>query len=162
MTMHFVPTHAVVSFSSLTIEAQLHISNTADGAADHLVLHAILISASHDQNQTIDNFFADPAKIAPLIPIAAIGPGKSTSASIKLAAALTDMQTFSLQDKTLLAPIIVARLARLAVDGTTQELSRYVCVIGREANPPLPRMGPLRLDQGPRKFDRLGQRALVA
>lgn len=162
VTMNFVPTHAVVSFSSLTIEGQLQISNTDAGAADHLVLHTILISASHDQKQAIDSFFADPGQFAPVVPIAAIGPGEHISAPLKLAVALNAMQTYSLHDKTLLAPIIVTRLARLAQDGTTQEVARLVCIIGREANPPRPRMGPLRLDQGPRKFDRLGQRALVA
>lgn len=162
VTMNFVPTHAVVSFSSLTIEGHLQISNTDTGAADHLVLHTILISASHDQKQAIDSFFADPGQFAPVVPIAAIGPGEHISAPLKLAAALTAMHTFSLQDKTLLAPIIVARLARLSHDGTTQEWARLVCMIGREASPPQTRMGPLRLDQGPRKFDRLGQRALVA
>ncbi len=162
VTMNFVPAHAVVSFSSLTIEGQLQISNTDAGTADHLVVHTILISASHDQKQAIDSFFADPGQFAPVVPIAAIGPGEHISAPLKLAAALNAMQTYSLHDKTLLAPIIVTRLARLAHDGTTQELARLVCMIGREANPPRPRMGPLRLDQGPRKFDRLGQRTLVA
>ena len=160
--MNFVPTHAVVSFSSLTIEGQLQISNTDSGTAEDLVLHTILISASHDQKQAIDSFFADPGKFAPFVPVAAMRPGEHISAPLKLAVALNAMETFSLQDKTLLAPIIVARLARLANTGTTQEVARLVCMIGREANPPQPRMGPLRLDQGPRKFDRLGQRALVA
>lgn len=162
MTMHFVPTRAVVSFSSLTIEGQLQISNFDIEAADHLVLHTILISASHVQQQAINSFFAHPEQFSPLTPIAPVGPGETVASALKLAIALSAMQTFSLQDKTLSAPILVARLARMSGDGPPQETARMVSMIGREADPPQAKMGPLRLDQGPRSFSHLGQRALVA
>jgi hypothetical protein len=35
-------------------------------------------------------------------------------------------------------------------------------MVGREANPPQPKMGPFRLDLGPRRFASLGQRPLFA
>ncbi|MFN3453204.1 MAG: hypothetical protein ACK4ZE_13705, partial [Sphingorhabdus sp.] len=73
-----------------------------------------------------------------------------------------EMQAFSLQHKTLIAPILLAKIVRLAPDATVQEIARLVCMIGRESVPPQPKMGPLRLDQGPRSFDRLGQRALLS
>lgn len=159
--MAFVPENAVVSFSSLTIKGQLQIHNSSEAAANGLALSAVLISASNDQKTAIDLFFANSGSSAST-PIVPMKPGENMSLPLQLGVALSQMQTFSLQNKTLLAPILVAKLVRLSPDGTVQEVARLVCMIGRESTPPQPKMGPLRLDQGPRSFDRLGQRALLS
>ena len=157
----FVPEHAVVSFSSLTIKGELHITNVSDAAAENLALSAVLVSASNEQQRAIDHFFENSGKIAPTL-LGSVQPGENMSLPLELGVALNEMQTFSLQNKTLLAPILVAQLVRLLPDGTAKEVARLVCIIGRESIPPQPKMGPLRLDQGPRSFDRLGQRALLS
>lgn len=161
MSLAFVPENAVVSFSSLTIKGELHITNASDTAAENLALSAVLVSASNEQQRAIDHFFENSDKIAPT-PLGSVKPGENMSLPLKLGVALNEMQTFSLQNKTLLAPILVAQLVRLSPDGTSKEVARLVCIIGRESIPPQPKMGPLRLDQGPRSFDRLGQRALLS
>lgn len=160
-SLAFVPENAVVSFSSLTIKGELHITNASDTAAENLALSAVLVSASNEQQRAIDHFFENSDKIAPT-PLRSVKPGENLSLPLKLGVALNEMQTFSLQNKTLLAPILVAQLVRLSPDGTSKEVARLVCIIGRESIPPQPKMGPLRLDQGPRSFDRLGQRALLS
>ena len=161
VSLAFVPEHAVVSFSSLTIKGELHITNASDAAAENLALSAVLVSASNEQQRAIDHFFENSGKIAPTL-LGSVQPGENISLPLKLGVALKEMQTFSLQNKTLLAPILVAQLVRLLPDGTAKEVARLVCIIGRESIPPQPKMGPLRLDQGPRSFDRLGQRALLS
>ena len=159
LSMTFAPENAVVSFSSLTIKGQLHINNASEAAAEGLAISAVLISASSEQKTAIDHFFAGSGPIA-VTPLGSIETGENMSLPLQLSVALNEMQTFSLQDKTLLAPILVAKLVRSSPDGAAHEVARLVCMIGRESSPPQPKMGPLRLDQGPRSFDRLGQRAL--
>ena len=159
--MNFVPENAVVSFTSLNIQGTLHVANSGGVATDELALHTSLISASHDQQREIERFFVDPSHNAP-IPLVMIKPGDSITIPMKIGVALTAMQAFSLNDMTLLAPILLAKLVAPSQDGTEQEVVRLVCMIGREANPPRAKMGPLRLDQGPRSFDHLGQRAIVS
>ncbi len=161
LSMAFVPENAVVSFSSLNIKGQLQITNAGGTAAENLALSAVLISASKEQQSAIDHFFANSDHIAPT-PLGSVKPGGHMNLPLQLGVALHEMQTFSLQNKTLLAPIILAKLIRLSADGTAQEVARLVCMIGRESSPPQQKMGPLRLDQGPRSFDRLGQRALLS
>gem|GEM_PF-1184701 len=161
LSMAFAPDNAVVSFNSLTIRGQLQITNAGDAAAENLSLSTILISASNEQHRAIDDFFANAGDHTPT-PLSLVKPGESIGLPIKLAVALSEMQTFTLQEKTLLAPILLAKLDNLSPDGTGQEVARLVCMIGREFSPPHPKMGPLRLDQGPRSFDRLGQRALLS
>ena len=161
ISMTFAPEQAVVSFSSLTIKGKLHIANANAAAADDLVLNAALISASTEQQTAIDSFFANSVQHTAM-PLASIEPGQNIDMPLELGIALNQMQTFSLQARTLLAPILVVKLSRILSEGTPQEVARLVCIIGRESTPPQPKMAPLRLDQGPRSFDRLGQRALVS
>lgn len=161
VSMTFAPENAVVSFSSLTIKGQLHITNAGEAPAEGLALSAVLISASNEQQHAIDHFFANLGPTA-ATSLGSVRPGENMSLPLQLGVALNEMQTFSLQNKTLFAPILVAKLVRSSPDGNAQEVARLVCMIGRESSPPQPKMGPLRLDQGPRSFDRLGQRALLS
>ena len=161
VSMNFVPENAVVSFTSLNIQGKLHITNPAHVGTDELALRTVLISASSDQQDQMDSFFADPGQNAAM-PLVAIKAGDSITVPLKVGVSLRALQAFSLQEKTMLAPILLARLVAPAQDGTEQEVARLVCMIGREFSPPKARMGPLRLDQGPRSFDHLGQRALVS
>ena len=161
VSMEFVPENAVVSFTSLNIQGKLHIANPGNAATDELALRTVLISASSDQQGQMDNFFKDPGQNAAM-PLVAIEAGDSITVPLKIGVSLSALQAFSLQEKTMLAPILLAKLVAPSQDGTEQEIVRLVCMIGREANPPRAKMGPLRLDQGPRSFDHLGQRALVS
>ena len=161
VSMTFVPENAVVSFTSLNIKGKLHVANSGGVATSELALHTALISASHDQQREIERFFADPSQNEAM-PLVVIKPGDSITVPLKIGVALTAMQAFSLNDMTLLAPILLAKLVSPSHDGRAQEVARLVCMIGREANPPNAKMGPLRLDQGPRSFDHLGQRAIVS
>ncbi|MFN3620320.1 hypothetical protein [Sphingorhabdus sp.] len=161
ITMSFIPQDAVVSFSSLTIQGLLQIASTDDSESGDLELHAVLISASNEQQRAIDSFLANPGQYLPSS-LGSVKPGENTGLPLKLSVALNEMQEFSLQNKTLLAPILVAKLSRVPPGGESEEIARLVCMIGRESSPPQPKMAPLRLDQGPRRFDRLGQRALAS
>jgi hypothetical protein len=159
--MDFAPENAVVSYSTLTIKGQLHITNATEVGGEDLALSAILISASQEQQRAIDHFFADSDHTA-LTPLGLVKPGDDIAVPLRLSVALNEMQTFSLQNKTLFAPILVAKLARALPGGRAQEVARLACMIGRESTPPQPKMGALWLDQGPRRFNRLGQRPLVS
>ena len=104
----------------------------------------------------IDHFFAQPQAMSSS-PIISVKPGEQIGLNLELSIALDEMQTFVVDGRSLLVPILVASLS-----DASGELARVTCMVGREATPPQPKMGPLRLDQGPRSFDRLGQRALVS
>jgi len=93
-------------------------------------------------------------------PVGALNPGERISLSLELSVALHEMQTFTLGDKTYLVPIL---LVHLSYDNAApQHEAQLVTMIGREANPPTEKMGPLRLDLGPRSFGQLGPRPLPA
>ena len=157
--MTFVPDNAVVSLANLVVRGQLQVANGGPNVIQGLTLRAVLIAASTQQQQAIESFFADPHNIPPS-PVGALNPGERIGLSLELSVALNEMQTFMLGNKTLLVPIL---LAHLSYDNAVPEQeAQLVTMIGREANPPTSKMGPLRLDLGPRTFGQLGQRPLLA
>ena len=160
VTITFIPDKATISFTNLIVQGHLQIANTGKIVAKDMKLRTILLSASSGQQHAIDTFFADPAQIAPN-PLGDARPGERLGLSLELSVSLNDMHSFPHGEQRLLVPIIVAALSYADGDGTTKE-ARLACMIGREANPPQPKMGPLRLDKGPRSFAPLGQRPVYA
>ncbi len=152
----FVPERATISFTNLTVQGQLQIANQGKSPARDMQLRAVLVSASSEQQRAIDSFFADPAQIAPNA-LGEAKPGERLGLSLELSVPLSEMQTFPVGEQLLLVPILVASLS-YAQDNGEKFTANLACMIGREAQPPKPKMGPLRIDKGPRSFAPLGQR----
>lgn len=152
----FVPEKATISFTNLTVQGQLQIANVGKLPARDMQLRAVLVSASSEQQRAIDSFFADPAQIAPNA-LGETKPGERLGLSLELSVPLSEMQTFPVGEQLLLVPILVASLSYAQDDGE-KFTANLACMIGREAQPPKPKMGPLRIDKGPRSFAPLGQR----
>jgi LPXTG-motif cell wall-anchored protein len=157
----FIPEKATISFTNLTVHGQLQIANEGKALAKDMQLRAVLLSASSQQQLAIDTFFADPAQIPPN-PLGEAKPGERLGLSLELTVPLYEMQTFPLGDQRLLVPIVVASLSYSGGGSDATSEARLACMIGREAQPPKPKMGPLRLDKGPRSFAPLGQRSIAA
>ena len=160
VSITFIPEKATISFTNLIVQGQLQIANTGKNDVKDMQLRAILLSASSGQQHVIDTFFADPAQVAPNS-LGDARPGERLGLSLELSVSLNEMHAFPHGEQRLLVPIIVAALSYADEDGATKE-ARLACMIGREANPPQPKMGPLRLDKGPRSFAPLGQRPVYA
>lgn len=157
--MTFVPENAVISLANLVVRGELQVVNQGPDIIPALTLRALLIAASTRQQQAIDGFFADAHQIPPS-PVGALHPGERIGLMLELSVPLHEMEAFVLGDKRLLVPILLAHLS--CDDAAPEHEARLVTMIGREANPPTAKMGPLRLDLGPRNFGQLGQRPLLA
>ncbi len=161
ITLAFMPEKATISFTTLTVKGQLRLINEGSKPARDMQLRAGLISASAAQGAFIEAFHAadtdDKAE-----PLGDANPGERIAMAIELAVPLTDMESFSVGGQKLLVPIMVASLTYANESDGHRQTARIACMIGREANPPAPKMGPLRLDLGPRSFTPLGQRPVHA
>jgi hypothetical protein len=155
----FIPEKATITFATLTIKGQLQISNEGQADAKGMELRASLISASHQQREATELFFGTSLDMTPN----AMGDakaGEKLGVALELSVPLSEMHSFPLGDQRLMVPIILATL-QYRVDGQPNPLRAEMAhMIGREANPPKPKMGPLRLDLGPRSFAPLGTRPL--
>ena len=160
VTLDFMPEKATISFATLTVKGQLRLTNTGGEPARNMELRAGLISAGEQQTRAISAFHS----ASPDIKSEALGDancGETIAMSMELSVPLTEMQSFAMGEQKLMVPIMVANLV-YRDSGGGSEVSRIACMIGREANPPVPKMGALRLDLGPRSFASLGQRLINA
>ena len=159
VTIAFYPEKATVSFTTLTVQGQLQINNAGKAVVRDMQLRAVLLSASSQQQTAVETFFAKPGQI-PKNPLGDAKPGERLGLSLELSVPLNEMQTFPLGEQQLLVPIVVASLSYSDDQGKRAGEARLANMIGREAQPPQPKMGPLRLDKGPRSFAPLGQRPI--
>ena len=160
IVLDFIPEKASISFTALTVKGELRIINQSDLPAKNMQLRAALISASAQQETEISGFHnaAIDTKAQNLGDAKA---GERIATLIELTVPLSDLQSFPLGDQQLFVPILVGNIAYSDESGILSETAEIACMIGREANPPKPKMAPLRLDLGPRSFSPLGQRPLL-
>ncbi len=161
LDVRFIPEKATISFSSLTIKGELRIINQSNSPAKSMRLRAAIISASEMQNTIIAGFHNNPAQGT----IEELGPAagdERVAMQIELTIPLSELKTYPLGDQQLFVPIVLANVYYEWQGKAAHDEARITCMVGREANPPQPKMGPFRLDRGPRSFASLGQRPIFA
>ena len=160
LEVSFIPERASISLKNLTINGRLHIANNGESDAAELRLNAAVISASKGQEEAISSYFASPWTHGKDLGSAKVG--EQIALEMDLMIPIADLQTFAMGAQQLLVPIILARVAYQWDEGDQNGEAQLSWLIGREASPPKPKMGALRLDLGPRSFGSLGQRPLFA
>ncbi len=160
--INFIPEKATLSLAKLTIKGQIRIINNGKVAAKSMQLRAAIISANTHQEQQIAEFHNDNNSAGDAIGSA--GVGERIAMDIDLIIPLSELSSFAMNGRQLFAPIVVAHIDYGWDSGLSaqSDVAKISCLIGREATPPKPKMGPLRLDLGPRSFAPLGQRPLFA
>lgn len=161
LVVEYLPARADVGVDNLTVAGRMRVTNIGNAPARAMQLRLALTSASAQQAQVISSFHADTEHFAAK-DIGDLDPGKSLDMDIELGIALKDLQSFTINGQRLFVPMLLANVGYAwdARDG--QDKAEFACLIGRESTPPQEKMGPLRLDLGPRSFAGLGQRALAA
>ncbi len=84
--------------------------------------------------------------------------GERLAMQIEMSMPAAELQCFEVQSRRIMVPVMVANLAYDWVGGS--DMVKLACLVGKEAEPPAPKMAPFRLDLGPRSFAPLGQRPL--
>ena len=161
ITVQFVPEKATITFAMLTIKGQLQLNNEGKADVEDMQLRAGLISASHQQQKATSQFFSTARDITPS-PMGNAKAGEKIGIELELSVRLSEMHSFRLGDQRLLVPIMLATIEYRTGNETVPHRVEVACMIGRESTPPKAKMGPLRLDLGPRSFAPLGTRPLYA
>lgn len=161
ISIQFVPEKATITFATLTIKGQLRVNNEGKANAQDMQLRAGLISASHQQQEATRQFFGTAHDITPN-PMGNAKAGETVGMDLELSVPLSEMHSFTLGEQRMLVPILLATIEYRGNDQTVPHRTEIACMIGRESTPPRAKMGPLRLDLGPRSFAPLGTRPLYA
>jgi hypothetical protein len=156
LDISFVPKKAVVSVANLTISGEIRIINQGKAAAKSMRLRSIIISASEIQDDVIAAFHDDKNALFSE-ELGEAGAGERIGMEIELSIPLTELRSYPLGDRRLFVPIVLANID-YSWGKSGHDEAKLAALIGREATPPTPKMGALRLDLGPRSFTPLGQR----
>jgi hypothetical protein len=159
ISLEFIPEKATLGFSSLTLKGQLQILNAGNVAATDMQLRLAMTSANQRQRETIAAFSGGSIPVEPK-PLGGAKAGERLALDIEMAVQVSELDSYMIGDKRIFVPVMLANLA-YDWDGGTDNVT-MACMVGREGAPPQEKMGPLRLDLGPRSFSPLGQRPIYA
>jgi hypothetical protein len=157
LTLEFIPDTATLSFTALTIKGQLRLTNIGEVQARNMRLRATLLSANRQQEQMLAAFHSGAIEVPEEL-LGEAKVGERLAMQIEMSMPAAELQCFEVQSRRIMVPVMVANLAYDWVGGS--DMVKLACLVGKEAEPPAPKMAPFRLDLGPRSFAPLGQRPL--
>ncbi len=136
----------------------LGITNMADIALSGLALHGAIVQARRGMPPTVDPLRGD-SLLPHLQKIADIEPGGTQRCEGQIRLPLNQIEPIEMQGRLLFVPVVHIWIGYDGPDGTRYAVTQSF-VLGEESSPPGTRVGPLRLDLGPRRFTAIGQRPL--
>ena len=150
----FAPLGCIVDEERVTIEFEVQLQNSGSGLARDILVEASMFNAGPTQDQDIGRFFADPVGQGERIE--ALPPLQSVAIRTSLVAPRANIQLFELAGRQVFVPLVAFNVLYRWSGGRGQTSLAYL--LGRDTKGE--KLGPLRLDLGPRAFTRLGIRAL--
>lgn len=136
----------------------LGVTNMGDLALSNLTLHGAVVQARRGMPPTVDPMRGD-ALLPHLQKIADIDAGGTQRCEGQIRLPLNQIEPIEMQGRLLFVPVVHIWIGYDGPDGTRYAVTQSF-VLGEESSPPGPRVGPLRLDLGPRRFTAIGQRPL--
>ncbi len=159
LSVAFEPTDAQLSIASLTITGKLKVENRGTAAATGLALRSQMISAQDGQKEAIEAFHSNhgDGEIQPLGDLAA---GERIDAIIEIRLPRAELHAFRWTEREFVAPIVLINVAGQMGDQPVE--ARLSQLIGREGEMSSPRMKPLAIDRGPRRYRGVSARPVFA
>ncbi len=159
LSLEFIPDKATLGFNALTLKGQLRVVNEGDASAIDMQLRATMISANQQQSETIAAFHGGAIPIMPN-PLGEANAGERLAVDIEMSLPVNELDSYSVGERKIFVPVMLVNIAYAWVGGNDDITMAWM--VGRESEPQQPKMGPLRLDLGPRSFSPLGQRPIYA
>lgn len=159
LSLEFIPDKATLGFSALTLKGRLQLINEGDAPARDMQLRLAMISANQRQSQTIAAFHGGSIPIEPKT-IGEAKAGERLALDIEMSVQVNELDSYMVGEKKIFVPVMLANLSYEWEGGNDNVTMAWM--VGRETEPSQPKMGPLRLDLGPRSFSPLGQRPIYA
>ena len=158
LSVSFTPETAQLSLANLTVNGKLSIRNLGTNPVEQLKIRTAMISAMEGQQSRIAEFHKDPAR-GHSENIGDAAAGEEIALALEIQIPRGELNTFDWRERQFLAPIVLANISGVSADGRSEEC-HLSCVVGRESQPPAPKLKPLHVDRGPRRFDNLGFRPI--
>jgi hypothetical protein len=149
------PLRCVVDDDQVTIEFELELFNAGTAPARAIHAEASIINASATQDQDLAAFFANASPTPDRLDV--IAPMKRIALTSRVVAPRSAIQEYELAGRRTFVPLIAFNAVyQWSGGGSAQTSAAYL--VGRETS--TDKLGPLRLDLGPRDFRSLAAHVL--
>jgi hypothetical protein len=149
----FTPTRCVLDNESLVVEFELELFNSGSQPARAVRVDVALFNAGADQDEQIGEFIANPVGAGESIDIP---PLKRVGINARVAIARTEVKAYEIAGRQVFLPVI--GFNALYGAGASQGQTSVTYLLGRDTKGE--KMGPFRMDTGPRIFRGVGAREL--
>lgn len=150
----FRPLRCVLEDSRVVVDFEIELFNSGSAPARGVLVEATLFNAGPTQDRDIGAFFASPVGAGDRIP--AIAPLKRVAIRTKVVAPRENVQAYELAGRQVFVPLIAFNALYSWSGGQGQTSVSYL--LGRDTKGE--KMGPFRLDLGPRIFRGVAGRLL--
>ncbi|MEH6790208.1 hypothetical protein [Parasphingorhabdus sp.] len=155
LAVGFLPRSANTTLFNAVLGFELTVQNSTGEALTEIAVSGAMLQAKGGGDRTLDG-----QGLAPLHELAVLGTGAEERMAAEFRLPLTSIDPISFQSQSLFVPLV-----RIAIEFTDSSGGRHMqtasFLVGKEHQPPRPKMAPLRLDLGPRSFAPLGHRTLT-
>jgi len=152
----FRPLRCVVDAGQATIEFEAELFNSGSAPARAVLAEASLFNAGPTQDQELAGFFANPVGEGERI--VELAPLKRVTLRSQVVAPLSHIQRYEMAGHQVFVPVIAFNALYRWSNGEGQTSVSYL--VGRDTK--TDKLGPFRLDLGPRIFRGLSARVLAA
>jgi hypothetical protein len=157
LELEFRPGRAAATESHASIDYELMVKNVGGAPARGIRIEARMFSAGREQEKEIDAFFRAPDPSRATAAPRPLPPGASVAFRNAVALPKEEVREVVLEGRRLFVPMVAFNVLYELGDGQTGQTSMSY-LVGRESEPPAEKMGPFRLDLGPRIWRSIGFR----
>lgn len=160
LEMEFKPDRMVATDEEASVHFLLTIKNVGKSHARNVRIVARMFNAGPQQQQEIEAFFAYPERARKGVSTQIIPHGTKLDMPASVALPKADARVYNVGGKPIFVPMVAVTIlydwTHFGVTHSGQTSQSYV--VGVEPKAPAEKMGPFRLDLGPRIYRSVGQR----
>lgn len=154
----FVPDYAAATFTRVAMRYVVTVRNSGSKLVKNLAIRTAMIPASAEQDQEVAAFMADDTRMISHH-VETLGAGQSIDIEGEMALPLNQARAVRYGERLLFVPV-----AAFAIAFTRNRSARRLplaYMVGVNSGGSQGKMGPLRLDLGPKTYNQVGQRPLA-
>ncbi len=155
LELDIVPERAAATENEVYVRYALTLTNKGEADARNIRIDPRLFNASAEGEMV--SFFQGPIHELSGSPHVVLRPGGSIKLNGQVAMPNAELREIELAGRRIFVPMVAINVAYDWADGGTGRTSRS-WLVGREAEVPTEKMGPFRLDLGPRIYRSVGRR----
>jgi hypothetical protein len=155
LELDIVPERAAATEHEVYVRYALTLTNKGDSDAVNIRIDPRLFNAGAEGEMMA--FFQGPIHDLSGSPHIAIPPGRSLKLNAQVGMPNTELREIEMGGRRIFVPMVAINVAYDWAGGGTGRTSRS-WLVGREAENPTEKMGPFRLDLGPRIYRSVGRR----